>query len=124
MEIIIWENPENFSIKAFVEQRLSQGTSAQEELAQREMPFDILQDGGQYVNVADTQSIRIQDTDRSLGKISILGLANPRVFVPHGDLVFEIYIGPPDAHQSFTPCGSSLKQFDQILESLQLFPGS
>jgi hypothetical protein len=121
IELIIWENSDNLSIKDFVEQRLAEGGSATEELAKLDVPFDILKNGGQYMEIANKQAIRIQDTNRSIEISMILGLANPRVFVPHGDLVLEIYVAPPDAHQTFTPCRSTLKQFDQILDSLQLF---
>lgn len=121
IELIIWGNSDNLSIKDFVEQKLAESGSAAEELAKLDVPFDILKNGGQYMEVANKQAIRIQDTDRSIEISRILGLANPRVFIPHGDLVLEIYIAPPDAHQTFTPCRSTLKQFDQILDSLQLF---
>ena len=121
MGIIVWENSENLSIKDFVEQKLSEDSYAEAELAKWNGTFDILKSGGQYIEIANKQAIRIQDKNRSVELSNIIGLANPRVFVPHGKLVIELYIGPPDAHQSFTPCGGSLKQFDQILESLQLF---
>lgn len=120
IKLIVWENPDKLPIEDFVEQKLSESGSAVQELAKLDGPFDILKSGGQYIEVADKQAIRIQDTNRSIESSKILGLANPRVFVPHGDLVLEIYIAPPDAHQTFTPCRSTLKQFDQILESLQL----
>lgn len=120
MGIIVWENLENLPIKDFVERKLSEDSYAETELAKRSSTFDILKNGGQYVEIANAQAIRIQDKNRSVELSNIIGLANPRVFVPHGKLVIEFYIGPPDAHQSFTPCRGSLKQFDHILESLQL----
>lgn len=121
MEIIVKENQNKLPIKEFVEQKLSSTGSAEKLLSKLDTPFNILEYGGSYVKVADQQAIRIQDHNRSIEMIAVLGVANPRVFVPHGEFVLELYIGSSYGLESFTPCVSAIRQFDRIVQSLKLF---
>jgi hypothetical protein len=120
MDIRTFENLGNLPIQDFVEQHFIDKSIARGESATWVNSFDIFEYGAEYIQLTDTQGIRIQDTNRSYESVQKIGVDNPMVFVPYGNFVLAFSISPNDPELPLNPCSSVITTFDKVVDSLQL----